>query len=79
MGINTKIDCTHFVSANFANVPLLQKWPVLGAVSHCPLINQVLLNAPYNPCTVASSSPFQAIRYFSTNLGQTRRCIAACG
>ncbi len=29
----TKIDCTHFVSGSFANVPLLQKWPVLGAVS----------------------------------------------
>ncbi len=31
--IYSKIDCTHFVSLSFANVPLLQKWPVLGAVS----------------------------------------------
>ncbi len=37
MKYDTKIDCTHFFSVSFANVPLLQKWPVLGAVSHSAL------------------------------------------
>ncbi len=29
----SKIHCTHLVSATFANVPLLQKCPILGTVS----------------------------------------------
>ena len=36
--ICTRFHSTHFVFMTLANVPLLQMWPELGAVSHCNCI-----------------------------------------